>query len=145
MTSAIDISEQCLCYKMRSASRTITRIYDEHFKQAGIKANQFTMLVAISVMQPASITALAEQLNMERTTLTRNLSPLEKDTLVVIKSGKGRTRYVSLTPSGTQLIEAVKPLWSQAQEKIKHALGQSEVSALSKISKDINQLAEINL
>lgn len=142
MTSTDYISEHCLCYKMRSASRTITRIYDEQLKQTGIKANQFTMLVAINIMQPVSISKLAEQLTMERTTLTRNLTPLEKDNLIVLNAGKGRTRYVSLTQTGSQLVEETKPLWQQAQEKVQQALGQDDVLALTKISQDINKLAE---
>ncbi len=136
------ISENCLCYKMRSASRTITRIYDEQIKSTGIKANQFSMLVAIKVMDSVSISSLAKQLMMERTTLTRNLTPLEKLQLISIRAGEGRTRNVSLTSEGLQKVEDVKPLWKQAQQKIENALGQEESALLSNLSSIINNLAE---
>ena len=55
-----------------------------------VKAPQFTMLGAVNLMGPASVTKLAEHLALDRTTLTRNLKVLVDQGLVEIGSGDDR-------------------------------------------------------
>lgn len=136
------IAQNCFCYKTRAASRTITRFYDDALKSTGLKANQFTMLVSINIQAPVSISHLAESLSMERTTLTRNLNPLEKQGLVSLSSGVGRIRNANLTKQGKETLEVVRPLWLKAQEKIKEALGEQDSTKLATL---LNQLNHQNL
>lgn len=136
------IAQNCFCYKTRAASRTITRFYDDALKSTGLKANQFTMLVSINIQAPVSISNLAESLSMERTTLTRNLNPLEKQGLVSLSSGVGRIRNANLTKQGKETLEVVRPLWLKAQEKIQEALGEQDSTKLATL---LNQLNHQNL
>lgn len=130
MITTSQIAKTCHCTRIRAAARTMTRIYDEAMRPTGLKGNQLTMLVATDLMQPVSITALSDQLSMERTTLTRNLTPLQKDGLISIQSGKGRTREISLTPKGHKRIEQAKPLWKNAQDQIEKLLGKEKAKSL---------------
>ncbi len=116
--------EACACATLRETSRTLTRRYDEALKPSGLLATQYIVLVAIQKEQPATISQLAEMLAMDRTTLTRNLKPLETSGLIV--SGKGddqRQHVVSLTLKGKAAMEKAFPLWHKAQTHIAATLG----------------------
>ncbi len=126
------VAANCQCNKLRSASRKITRIYDEALRPVGIKANQFTVLIAVSLKGPVSISNVADKLGMERTTLTRNLSPLEKEGFVEIHAGHGRTRNVVITTKGKRVIKKAKPAWEKAQASVVKTIGKANLVAFNK-------------
>ena len=72
----VRVAWHCTCFNVRRASRAVTQFYDDIMAPSGIKATQFTMLGAVALMGPASVTRLAEHLALDRTTLTRNLKVL---------------------------------------------------------------------
>lgn len=123
-TIAKDVAGFCACQKLRVASRKVTRIYDEALKAAAITPAQFTMLGYIGNSDAVSLTQLAEILGLERTTLTRNLKPLERDGLIDISpQGYRRSRSVSLSNKGLKALEIALPLWHEAQSSLKKQLG----------------------
>jgi len=83
--------------------------------------------------------ALAGKLVMDRTTLTRNIVPLEKAGYprVARSAADARARVVLLTRSGERLVEAAYPLWEEAQSRIRRALGEERFEALR------SQLSEV--
>jgi len=131
MTTDLMVATNCQCKKLREASRKISRIYDDALRPVGITANQFTMLIGISLMGPISITGLANKLGMERTTLTRNLTPLEKKGLIELNTGHGRTRNATITPQGKDVIKKAKPEWKTAQTQIIKQIGKQNLQALN--------------
>ncbi len=70
--------QTCACFRMRAASRKLTRDYDEVLRPVGLKVTQFTVLAIISGTKPQSISSMADTLSMERTSLVRTLKLLEK-------------------------------------------------------------------
>src|SRR5215469_6523803 len=78
------IVEKCACHKVRMAARAVTRAYDDALRPVGLRATQLAVLVAIAVEGAMSITALAKFMIMDRSTLTRNLRPLEQEGLVAV-------------------------------------------------------------
>jgi DNA-binding MarR family transcriptional regulator len=74
--------ETCLCHNVRMASRVVSRAYDEALRPTGLRATQIAVLAAVGARGALSIKSLADSLEMERTTLTRNLKPLEEQALV---------------------------------------------------------------
>ncbi len=119
-----DVADVCACRKMREASRKITRMYDEVLRPAGIKANQFNMLGVVALKNEATLTELAETLGMERTTLSRNLRPLERNGLVEVSAeGYRRARSANITNKGIAVMEKALPLWRSAQNSLKRRLG----------------------
>lgn len=130
MPASHDIARSCHCSRLRAASRSVTRLYDEALRPLGLKGNQLTVLVAASLMQPVSISALAEQLQMERTTLTRNLGPLEARGYAAIASGPGRARRISVTQAGMDAIETAKPRWDETQKRIERAIDPDALAAM---------------
>jgi DNA-binding MarR family transcriptional regulator len=114
----------CTCYRLRKAARVASRVYDRHLAPAGINIGQFGVLLTIESMQAASISKVADVLDMERTTLTRNLMPLERSGYVVIGPGRDkRSRAVRLTAAGAKLISMARPLWRSAQDEMDTTLG----------------------
>ena len=114
----------CVCLRVRKASRLVTRTYDDVLRPVGLRSTQLPILATLSLTHSAPMTALADQLVMDRTTLTRNLRPLEDRGLVEIVAGEDkRTREVKLTMQGQEAVTKAIPLWDQAQRDAVKALG----------------------
>jgi DNA-binding MarR family transcriptional regulator len=119
-----DKGEDCACQKARVAARALTRAYDCALRRADLRASQYAVLVAIETHGAMSITVLASALGMDRTTLSRNLRPLEKDGLIALGlEGRGRTRAFEVTKKGKARLREALPLWKQAQETLRRSLG----------------------
>jgi DNA-binding MarR family transcriptional regulator len=89
------------------------------------------LLVAIAAYGETTVTPLAEQLAMDRTTLARNLKPLERDGLVEISTGEDRrTRILRLTDQGQEALSKVIPLWEEAQAWVISQLGEDHWRAM---------------
>ena len=119
-----DVADACACYKMRKAARKINRMYDEALRPSGIKPTQFTLLATVALRHDITLTELAETLGMERTTLLRNLKPMERDGLVDVSAeGYRRARSANITDKGVAVMEEALPLWRSAQKSLKKRLG----------------------
>lgn len=119
-----EIIQGCACHKVRMAARTITRTYDDILRPVGLRATQLSVLVAVAIEDATSITELAKFLGMDRTTLTRNLSPLIKEGLVSAGAeGWRRSRGLVLTKKGRARMEAALPLWQKAQTILRRKVG----------------------
>jgi DNA-binding MarR family transcriptional regulator len=131
LESALEIGCSCACNNVRRAARAVTQLYDETLRPTGLRATQFTLLTALRIQGPISLNRLAEQLVMDRTTLTRNLQPLEKKGLVHIEAGEDRrTREASLTDTGHRALAKAFPLWRQAQSRVAEGLGEERLQGL---------------
>lgn len=120
----------CTCYALRKLTRTVTRLYDQHLSMAGIKATQFGLLRAVE-SEALPISRLAELIAMERTTLTRNLRPLQEAGWVELGAAKdARLRVVKITPLGRDKIREAKAAWRGAQSALEQALGDDATRAL---------------
>ena len=106
------------------AARAVTRAYDSALRPVGLRATQVSMLVAIAIDGAISIAALASFLEMDRTTLTRNLRPLEKEGLISIgPEGWRRSRTLGITKIGKSRLREAFPLWERAQDALRQKLG----------------------
>jgi DNA-binding MarR family transcriptional regulator len=100
-------------------------IYDERLTPSGLSTIQFTLLSTLTEAAPISINRLAEFMEMDRTTLTRNLGLLMKQHLVHLEEGEDRRmRLMLLTGEGEQALGRAWPLWQEAQARIECAFGQ---------------------
>jgi DNA-binding MarR family transcriptional regulator len=119
------LSHTCVNLNLRKASRAVSNYYDDVFLAAcGLRATQIPPLVVLYLSGPRSINDIAEILALDRTTLTRNLRPLEKARLLEIAPGKDqRTRVVKITEPGKQVLANVLPVWEEAQAHMVNGLG----------------------
>lgn len=126
-----DLKLPCTVYRLRMAARRATRVYDRHLAPAGLGIAQFGMLQAISMRPGATVTQVADALDMDRTTLTRNLNPLVRDKLVELGAGRDkRSRAITITAAGKARLAEALPLWREAQAAVRAALGETEVGQL---------------
>ncbi len=126
-----EIEETCACLNVRKAARAVTQLYDEVLQPTGLRSTQFTLLVAVALAGEAPVTRLAEALVMDRTTLARNLKPLESQGLLMIDAGTDRRRHlVRLTERGRQALAIALPYWQQAQNQVVTRLGHKQWLAL---------------
>ncbi len=110
------VADSCIGTRVRKAARVVANHYDKHLKPTGLKGTQFTLLNTIFMNPAATIGQLADILGLDRTTLNRNLKPLEGKGLIRSGSGKDpRTRTLQLTKDGTKLLQGALPLWLEAQ------------------------------
>jgi len=121
-----DLSATAMCtsFNLRKAARAVTQFYDDALRDSGLKSTQFSLLAAASVAGSAPISRLADEMAMDRTTLTRNLKPLEAEGLLRIEAGADRrVRNVTITPEGEALLEKAAPMWRDAQTRMIDKLG----------------------
>ncbi|MDJ1157903.1 MarR family winged helix-turn-helix transcriptional regulator [Chelatococcus sp. SYSU_G07232] len=126
MPTVEDIAKTCACLHTRMTARAVTRVYDEALRPIGLKVTQFSLLGAIAHGVTGSVSALAETLALERTTLTRNLRLLHEAGMIAPQRGAGRAVAYELTAKGRAMIERAIPLWEAAQRRIEAALGTAE-------------------
>ncbi len=103
LTNAIECAA-CTSFNTRKITRVITQIFDEAFKKIGFRGTQFTPLVMIFARGPVTVNKLSGYLVMDRTTLGRNLKPLQRDGLIEIKEGiDRRQKLISITDKGNSI------------------------------------------
>lgn len=121
----------CFCLASRQAARKITRLYDGYMQKSGIRITQFTIPSQLMLRGEMPIGKLAGILGMERTTLTRNLTPLEARKWISIKAGDDpRARMIAITAQGRGSVRRGFPYWSQAQAQVGRLLGADGEAAL---------------
>src|SRR3954447_1990446 len=131
METERDIIEACVCHKVRMAARNVTRLYDEALRPTGLRATQLIVLVAAGAMEALSITDLAHFMGMDRSTLTRNLRPLEHDELVIVgHEGWRRSRTIEITEKGRAKLRDALPHWRTTQSKLKRHLGDDNLDVV---------------
>ena len=114
----------CASFNFRRVARTVTRFYDQALERCGIRSTQFTILVGVAKTQPTSISALADLLVIDSTTLARSLRLLKAQGLLsVSERASKRQRFLTLTPAGERTLAESLPVWRKAQEQWVQALG----------------------
>jgi DNA-binding MarR family transcriptional regulator len=128
------MASDCPGFRLRQASRVIAKIYDDALRPVGLQLTQLPVLTALAVFGEAGATmnALAQAVVMDRTTLTRNVRPLEKAGLLrVARSAEdARARVVLLTRAGERTLEAAFPLWESAVKRVRATLGAEGLAEL---------------
>ena len=115
----------CNCLAVRQAARHVTQFYDQFLAPIGLRTTQFSILAKLKRLGPMTINALAANLVMDRTTLGRNLLPLERDGLITVDKGRRdrRSKEVRLTGAGAARFQAGVNGWIQAQNRFAAAFG----------------------
>jgi DNA-binding MarR family transcriptional regulator len=126
MTKELDLNsmENCVCFNLRWVSRAVSQFFVGELHHHGLLPTQTPILGLLAARPEASMAEVSDWLAMDRTTLVRNLRPLERDGLVKA-TGKGRGNKVSLTltPKGKAALGKFIPDWRKSQSKIIKTLG----------------------
>lgn len=128
----------CACAAIRRASRALTLRYDRALAPSGLRVSQFSLLANLARGGPITVQRLADEMLLERTTVTRAAAALQRRGLVAGEVGRDRrTRILRLTPAGDAALARARPLWQSAQAGVADALGAERLGAL------LGELAEV--
>lgn len=118
-----DDFDLCLVLNTRMAARAVTRLADRRLRPFGVTAAQFNILGMLVTRPGRSISEMAAELAMERTTLSRNLALLERKSLIeTTEAGDGRARVYELTPTGRLVFDKAVPEWRNSLAELRQAL-----------------------
>lgn len=121
----------CTGALLRRTMRRMTQIYDDVLRPFDLKLTQYSVLVNLLGHPGLSITELADLLEMDRTTLSRNLGPLQKRGLIAMDpTHSGRRRRLSVTDAGQDLIRRVYPVWRDAEFTVRGIFGDGNTREL---------------
>jgi len=122
---AATTAEECNCYAVRSAARHVTQLYDQALAAAGLRTSQFSILSKLKRKGPMTINRLADDMAMDRTTLGRNVLPLERDGLIRIEPAPNdrRAKQLHLTKAGEKRLQAAGKSWAEAQGRFETRFG----------------------
>ena len=120
-----EMARVCACLGFRKASRSVTQLYDQFLNPCGLRSTQLVVLLSAYVLGSSNLRRLADELAMDRSTLTRNLKPLIAQRLLqtMPAKGRGRSKVIEVTPRGQELLLTAAPLWEQAQNALRERLG----------------------
>lgn len=125
---------ECLCTRLRRASRGVSKLYDDALSGVGLSVAQYSLLRHLQRLDQPSITDLADAVGLERSTLGRNLRLLEGRGLVALADGADqRNRLVSLTITGEKLLAEALDAWQGVQLELKHRLQPHHLQALDEL------------
>jgi len=118
-------TQECNCFALRSAARHVTQLYDQFLAPNGLRATQFSILAKLRRLGPLTINELAKNMVTDRTTLARNLRPLERDGWIRIEptASDRRAKMLHLTKAGERRLQTALKAWSQAQAKFEATVG----------------------
>lgn len=125
-------TKECNCFAVRSAARRVTQFYDQHLAPVGLRTTQFSILVRLKRMGPLTIAGLAHEMVTDRTTLGRNILPLERDGLIRIgpAASDRRAKVLHLTKAGEKRLQTGIEAWSEAQSRFEIEFGSKRAAEL---------------
>ena len=138
-TSIDTMARTCIAVRLRLLNRVVTNIYDNALRPLGLKVSQGNILIVTSKLGVASPIQVCDILQLDISTLSRNVELMrKKGWLEIVPGDDARSRPFQLTAAGEQMIEKAIPAWEQAQEETRQLLGDDFVSRLSQVARTVS-------
>ena len=130
----------CNCLALRQAARHVTQFYDQVLAPSGLRTTQFSVLATLLHLGPMTINQLAKDLVIDRTTLGRNILPLQRDGLIAAFRGTAdrRSKELHVTKAGEARLRTATKLWAMAQNRFEAVVGSPGASALRAVLREIS-------
>jgi DNA-binding MarR family transcriptional regulator len=132
MTSnAAEAPRTCACASVRKTARVLARTFDMALAESGLNITQLAVMRAVLRHPRQPLTRVAEDLAMDRTSLYRALTALEKQRWVSLQDGAdGRTRAASITAAGEGALRRAAPGWARTQHALIERFGAPQWQSL---------------
>ncbi len=138
--AAAEMAAECLAMRSRLIGRTITGIYDSALRPAGVTAGQLSILAALVRHGPISPGEVARRLNIEKSTMSRNVRRMERNGWLAIRPGEsGPSQELRITNSGRRILEEARPLWHEAQRRAREVLGAGGTQAIHQLADAVSK------
>jgi DNA-binding MarR family transcriptional regulator len=123
--------ENCVCFNLRWVTRAVTQFYDAEMRRQGIRPTQGSILASLNSRDTWNMAELSDWLGMDRTTLVRNLRPLQRDGFVkAAGGGRGNRVELTITDKGRKQVQKLMPAWRSAQSAVVKTLGEKRWAAI---------------
>jgi DNA-binding MarR family transcriptional regulator len=134
------VRDTCLCLHVQRAARALARRFDEALRPVGLTSGQFSLLMSLNRPEPPGMSAVAELLAMDRTTLTAALKPLRRRGLVKIAADPAdrRGRLMTLTAKGRRALARAVPVWKKTHAAVEARLHDGDLDRLRKNLRDLS-------
>lgn len=129
---------KCYCTNLRRSANAISDFYDNALKNAGLTVSQYYLLINLSRLGKANITHWAQRVGLDRSTMVRNIKPLESRGLIEKTEGHGKT--FTLSENGKKALGEAVVIWNETQKKIKNFLGEEDSEAVLRIGAKLQNL-----
>src|SRR6202521_441745 len=131
--------QDCNCLAIRQAARHVTQFYDQLIAPVGLRTTQFAILRRLKREGPMTINALAAALVMDRTTLGRNILPLQRDGLIDIVASPAdrRDRELRLSAAGEERRRQASEGWAIAQTRFDAVFGSERAARLRDLLREV--------
>jgi len=131
--------ETCAGWSLRQAARRATQFLEERMMASGVSFSQFGLMAEIASADDDTVSALAERMGLDQSTLSRTLRTLEADGLleIAVVESDQRKRMVWLTEKGARRLEAALAIWRQAHAKLAR---QVSVELVQRLSREVESL-----
>jgi DNA-binding MarR family transcriptional regulator len=111
------VAQQCVALKVRRLARRITRLYDDALRPHGLTVAQFGLLTALIRVGPTTPAALGRSLDLEKSTLSRNLARMAEHGWISTDAADGRSVELKILAAGRRMFERAYPAWEEAQAR----------------------------
>ena len=130
----------CYCTNLRRSANAMSEFYDSALKEAELTISQYYLLVNLSRLGKANITHWSEQVGLDRSTMVRNIKPLQSRGLIEGTEGHGKT--FALSEKGRHALDTATVIWQQMQEKMEQFLGKEDADAILRIGSRLRDLKD---
>lgn len=130
----------CYCTNLRRSANAMSEFYDSALKEAELTISQYYLLVNLSRLGKANITHWSEQVGLDRSTMVRNIKPLQSRGLIEGTEGHGKT--FALSEKGRYALDTATVIWQQMQEKMEQFLGKEDADAILRIGSRLQDLKD---
>lgn len=124
----------CTNLKLHQLSRRVARLYEADLRALGLKNTQYSLLSYVIKLEPIQPSTLAAQLQLDPSTLTRNLQPLLAKGWIEVQPGtNARSRSIIATAAGRALRVAAQRAWKRSQLNVNELIGAARVAQLHEL------------
>ena len=136
-----DIENACSCFLLRKASRHVTMFYSRALAPTGLTATQYSLLVELDAAGPVTMNTFARIMVMDRSTLGRNVRPLEREGLISldVDAEDRRARKLSLSAAGKKRLKEARPIWRIAEDGFRRSIGRDRSFALLALAATVSE------
>jgi len=132
------IVSECLAVRIRLLNRTVTNIFDEVLRPVGVKVSQLNVLMVVAKYGPIAPGDVARRLNMEKSTLSRNVDRMRVHGWFKVTEGNaGRKSVLELAAPGRRLIKKALPHWKKAQAQTEALLGERGARSIHRVANTV--------
>lgn len=128
----------CYCTNIRRAAQALSEYYDAALREAQLNVAQYCLMINLSRMEKANITWWAKEVELDRSTMVRNVKVLESHGWIKLVEGNGKT--FALSEEGKLVLEQAIPLWNKTQNEIKEKVGMEDAEAILRICDKLQNL-----